>query len=159
MSYFGIPDDFLESSIKDNVLFLFSIFHGFLVAFTVIPWWMWVVLVLATLFCVFAYFGDGRFRLVAIALTTIFVPWAIYNCFHLGSAMAAVQENFNVLADGCETPDPQAVYIVPTFYQGNAVVVPVDSKTNKVIGGFFVKDISDGKCLIKNMKVGRIISE
>ncbi|MES2006972.1 MAG: hypothetical protein V4436_02575, partial [Patescibacteria group bacterium] len=72
-----------------------------------------------------------------------------------GGYLASTQTSYFVLASDCTKElDSSLTYVVPNFYAGSAVVVPIDAD-KRIMGKFFLKD-TEG-CVLEKKDIGHIL--
>ncbi len=155
-AYFGIPSAFIESSLKENVLYFFQLFNLWKSVVVLITWWMWVIFIVAVLVIIFFYFSHYIIRKMIIFAGLALAILLLLASYNFGGSWAADRTNFYILPHGCLTVDQKETYLIPTLYDGKAVLVPFDENTRRLKDGFMVKDISELPCMIETKEVGRI---
>jgi hypothetical protein len=53
VSYFGVPSNFVEASIKQNILYFFNLFQLTFVIVGLMKWWMFIAVALAVIVILF----------------------------------------------------------------------------------------------------------
>lgn len=156
LSYFNIPSSFLESSLKDNIIYFFILFK---VAFSIIRllnWWLLLVLLPFILVWAILYnpYSWRRFIYMFVPILLLVSLWFSYD---FGYKLASYNENFNIVDSECVSLDKNVVYIIPDIYDTKLILVPVDKATNKLKDGFFVKNSAEINCAVGYQHIGKII--
>ncbi len=156
-SYFGIPANFIEPSIRDNIIFFFSLFQLAQNVAGVLPLWIWIVLgVLALIIwflVAFRVISGVIISLMLIALTGL----SLFGFHNFGEALAKSAVEFPVLPTGCLPAEKNITYIIPAYYQTTALIVPIYTDTNKLTGGFLPRESSELNCEIQKKQIGQIL--
>lgn len=156
LSYFNIPSGFIESSLKDNIIYFFILFKATFTVISLLKGWLLVGITLFTLVCAifFTPYHWRRFIYVCVPLLLLAFVWFSYD---LGYKLASYSESFNVVDSQCVGLDKDTLYIIPDIYDTKLVLVPIEKATNKMRGGFFVKNSTEVNCVIGYQYIGKII--
>jgi len=155
ISYFGISSSFIESSIKDNILYFFDLFQIVVIFIGQLKWWVALILILPVVIIVDLCKRNSRWRKFFNILLIILFISSLYFSYKLGGKIAEVNTNYMTVDANCVNYNKEYRYIIPDIYQGNIILVPINHE-NKIIGGYIVKDSSSLNCLISNVNVGII---
>lgn len=147
-SYFNIPPNFIEASITDNIIYFYDLIKLIFGIIFTINWWQWVMIIFT--FFMIALFYSHR---AIIAIMSLVLLFCFYN---LGWFFASIHKDFYVLSD-CLSIDSYKSYIIPTFYQGKAILISYDEKNKKMKASFLVKDIFELGCTIEQKEIGRMV--
>lgn len=153
-SYFNIPSSFIESSIKENIIYFFQLFQLASGVVGLMKWWMWIVAILAILIITFFYNFSNYKKIIALC-GTLLLGLLLYGSYGFGTLIAKSTTEFYVPAEQCASLDVNNSYIIPSFYGGRVVLIPID-KTRKMSGDILVKDISELGCTIEKKYIGTI---
>jgi len=155
-SYFNLPANFVEASIQKNITYFFDLLSLAQHVAGSMRWWVWLVVIAATLLILFAYFSYQGFKLLQFGATVLLFAmlWGSYN---YGWQVASNTTEFYVPASTCKTIGPDEKYIVPAFYEGNAIFVPYDKDTHKMYGNFIMKEVSGLNCGLEKESAGKIL--
>jgi len=158
-SYFGLPSNLIEPSIRDNIILFFSLLKGFIGMLAALPILGWLTL-LSPLFILIAlmFFFHIHDFVVKIAIALILV-YSLFVFYNLGESLAKTTKEFNVISGECITQKENIVYIVPAFYQTSALVVPVKSDSRIIAGSFFIKEPLGVECEVKKETIGQIYKQ
>ncbi|EKE11117.1 MAG: hypothetical protein ACD_15C00137G0014 [uncultured bacterium] len=151
-TYFNIPSSFIEVSIKDNVIYFFQLFQLATNIAGLMSLWMWIIIVVVM--AIIFLFYDYSFILNVIVL--FFAGLVLWQSYGFGRLIAANTSSFYALSDDCLITREDSLYIIPNFYQGAAILIPISKNNNKIIGNFLIKDISSLGCAIERKEVGKI---
>lgn len=154
--YFGIPKSFVEASLKENIIFFyeFSIIAQGIAS--LLSWAIWILLFLSALIIVllYLYYDFWRSYFTVMGILSLFI--ILMGFFNYGKFLASAIPEFLVPSPDCSLVKNDARYIVPIVdISGQAVFVPID-QTNKLIGGFFVKNISNESCKLEVQNIGKL---
>jgi hypothetical protein len=155
ISYFGIPSNFIEPSIRDNIIFFFTLIKGMVDVFIATPFLYGTILLLIVVFVVFTILNKIPKILVLIA-TGFLLIISIFAFYNLGGLLAQTAETFPVLSN-CLPGKDNVTYIVPAFFQTTAIIIPVTTDTHKIIGSFFLKEAPGSDCEIQNKMIGKVL--
>lgn len=153
-SYFGIPSNFIEASIKENIIYFFQLLQIASEVAGIMGWWMWIVIILAV--CVVLYLSNHRYQWVVSSLGAILLGVLLWGSYNFGELIAANTTNFYVLPSKCASINGDGSYIIPSFYDGKAILVSIDRDNKRTEGGFLIRNISDLLCEMKQEEIGRI---
>ena len=153
-SYFNIPSSFIESSIKENIIYFFQLFQLASSVAGLMKWWMWLVAILAILIITFFYNFSGYRKVIALC-GTLLLGYLLYGSYNFGILLAKNTSTFYVPAQNCSSLDKNTSYIIPNFYQGKAILVSVDNN-KKLTGSVLVKDLSEPGCSTELKYIGLI---
>ena len=155
--YFGIPIDYLEASLVANTVYVHMLLHAFWSAFALITPIGWLVIGATSLFILvgsyFYFFKANK------AVSWLFITAALlfaWQSVEFGENIARSVTGFYVPAEGCISGVKDERYIIPAFYQGKAILVPIDLD-NKMTGGFLIRDPAELDCKLKFEEIGRIV--
>lgn len=154
-SYFGIPTAFIESSIKDNVLYLFFMYNIITSVVGSFDWLLWVLFVFTLLLIVGPIFFWKHYPKVLLLVSAIIIVFVTLYISKFGAYVARLSETFAVPSPECNLK-PHDSYIVPVFYQGKAIIVPYDQATNKMKGAFIISSLSDTNCRLEYKNIGKL---
>ena len=153
-SYFGIPSNFIEASIKENIIYFFQLFQIASSVAGVMRWWMWIVVVLSI--GVVLYLSNFKYKTVASVLGTLLLVVALWNSYNFGSLIAKNTTNFYILPQDCISIENGKSYIIPSFYDGKAILIPINYD-KKMAGGFSIKSVSELPCELEQKEIGKVI--
>lgn len=158
--YFGIPYNFVESSITVNVVYAFSLSHLVLSmagAFFAERSVQITLVVAVAIFIGYIYIRKSiyiyRPKGILPGLLFILAIVFLWQSVRFGTFLAKMEGSYYVLPVACGDLDKNLTYIVPNFYDGKALVVPVDAD-KKMVGTFFVQDVSTPVCQLKFEYIG-----
>lgn len=117
-------------------------------------WWMWGVVVLAVVIITFFYNFSGHKKFISLC-GTLFLGYLLYGSYNFGMLLAKNTSEFYVPTQNCLTLENSTNYIIPNFYQGKAILIPIDG-SRKMIGSFIVKDFSELECETERKYIGQI---
>lgn len=162
LGYFNVPSNFVNTSLTNNIIFFFQIFQvGKVLASSL------GVMTCALLFMTFAtwviailglYWSSKKMKIgleVAAAILCLVGLWSFYN---LGISSAENQETFFIAKSECilKEKDASTDFAAVGYYGGSAILVPYEPKTQKMKGGFMIRDLATMPCKLISTKIGRI---
>lgn len=150
-SYFGIPQSFIEASLRANILYFFVLFKEFQIVAPDLTWTTWASLVFIVGAIVAVFFLSKRFKKSMLLVSFIIALMFVNTFFKFGVSRAASQTNFLVPSSECA----DSLYIIPIIYDGRAVMIPI-SENNKLKEGFVVRDIAGMACKLVRKEVGLV---
>ena len=156
ISYFGISTSFLESSLKDNIIYFFQLFKVIFSLFGLINAW-YLLIIVPVILMISIFYNPYSWRKVAYFVSPILLLLFLWFSYDFAYKLASYTESYYVIAPECINSDKEAIYIIPDIYDSKLILVPVDKATNRMKGGFFVKNSSDINCIISYQKTGKII--
>lgn len=151
-SYFNIPSNFIEFSIKENIIYFFQLFQLALTIVGVMKFWMWIVVLVGAIIIAILCFFDYAYEII---FTSILIGGTLVGSYYFGNYLAINTGTFYILSSDCQSIG-QEKYIIPTFYNDKAIFVSID-KNNKLGNGLIVKEISSLDCKIEQENIGKII--
>jgi len=155
ISYFGIPASFIESSIKENILYFFDLFQTIIIFIGQLKWWVALILILPIVIIIDFCKNDSRWRKLFNTLLIILFVSSLWFSYKLGGKIAEVNTSYMTVDANCVNYNEDYRYIIPDIYQGDIILVPINTD-NKIIGGYMIKDSSSLNCLITNINIGAI---
>ena len=153
-SYFNIPANFIEASLKENIIYFFGIFQLASAIVGLMRWWMWVVVILAALIILFLFSLHSAWRSFFSFCGVLLLGYFLYGSYNFGTLLAKSTSEFYVLSSNCNSLEKD-LYVIPNFYQGKAILVTIDS-AKKMTGDVLVKDLSELGCSTKKQYVGQL---
>ena len=157
-SYFGIPPNMIEPSIRDNIIYFFDLFKVMGQVAGALSFWTWIGIgVIAIIIWFLAVFQMIRGALLFILLAVLTGSSLLFS-YNLGTEIAKGTTNFRTVPTGCLPADEDITFIVPAFYQTTALIVSVHTDTNRLTGGFYPREASELGCELKRQEIGRISS-
>lgn len=154
-SYFNIPSNLIEASIRENIIYFFQLFQLASAVAGLMKWWMWAVVILTGLIIFFFFsFHSGWRKFISFCGILLF-GYLLYGSFNFGMVLAKNTVEFYVPASNCASLDKDTTYVIPNFYQGKAILVPIDI-SKKMSGSILVKDLSELGCATERKYVGQI---
>ena len=153
-SFFSIPSDFVEASIKDNIVYFFTLFKVAEEVAGVLKWYVWAMLIFTILIVGFVYTFNYTYKRLITALGTLILIFFLINSYNFGNALAKNSILFLVPDVGCSGIS-NGPYIIPGISNNQVILVPID-KNNKMLGGFIVKNIPDLGCKLEYKSIGLI---
>ncbi|MFA5652026.1 MAG: hypothetical protein WC933_01560 [Candidatus Paceibacterota bacterium] len=148
-SYFNIPTSFVNASIKENVVFLYTLAKAIItLAGTIGVWWFAIV---PSIILIIALLEKG-----IVFMATVLLLLSVFWFYGFGAKIAQNDIYFYTIDKSCVTATSSDKYIIPLMKDNISVIVPI-SKDNKMTGEFFVKDTSNLSCKIEYKNIGNII--
>lgn len=154
ITYFNVPTDFIEVSLRQNILFALSAWQ--LVWLFLLSLGNLLLLALPLLclliFITFRYrklISFDAFCAVALLLILIGLHW-------FGQALAAGKSAHYTLAENCSMDSEDTGYVIVTFYEKSAVLVPYEKNNNLLRGGFRVVSLEQENCTIDYKNIGSL---
>lgn len=154
-SYFNIPSSFIESSIKENIVYFFQLFRLASVVVGFMKWWMWAVVILAVLVIIFLFYSHSFWKKTISFCGILLLSYLLYGSYNFGILLAKNTIAFYVPSQNCASLEKDTQYIIPNFYQGKAILVPVNND-KKMTGSVLVKDLSESGCATEIKYIGLI---
>lgn len=156
ISYFGIPSNFIESSLKDNIVYFYNLFQVISTVFGLMKWWTLLGLISIGVMIFFLYWGHYRFKQILSFVGTFILILLLRGTYDFGNLLAANSTTFLTLPDDCqfESAGTSTRYIIPTLFETNAVLVPYGVDDHKIHPGFLLRAASDIPCAIERKEVG-----
>lgn len=158
-SYFHIPSNFIEPSIRDNVLFFFALMHGFFQGFDRLSLGTLIGLGILVFLNFFLFFLLKRkfaliYKIIIIIFISSFTVVSLFLANNFGDSVAKSQKDFLVIPDGCLPIEGNVTYIIPSYYQDLALIISKDREGGKLTNSFIAKNISDLNCTLVRTAVG-----
>lgn len=148
LSYFNIPDSFIEFSIRVNTVYAFNFVKLFWGIISMMTWWLILIVVVGTLVL-------SAFKRFFKFLVMLLVVISLLSSFNFGYFIAKNQTNFLMPAFGCPSIPSEKTYIIPDLYDGKTILVPIDEH-RKMTGSFLVKQATDLQCELGRKEIGKI---
>jgi len=154
-SYFGIPSSYLESSITQNFVYFFQLFQLASAVAGAMKWWMWLVIILGALTILFIYASHFIWQKIISFVAILLLCLMLYGSYNFGTLLGQSTPEFYVPVAGCVSLDQNTKYIIPSFYQGKAILVSI-TESNTLAGSVLLKDLSELGCATEHKTVGLI---
>lgn len=154
-SYFGIPSKYIESSIKENIIFFFQMFRLAKDVAGFMKWWVWIMLVVAITVIFLLYNSEAWYRKILNVLGIMALLFLLYGTYNFGVLLGKTNTVFYVLGPECVSVEKPESYVIPDLTQDKLILIPID-ENRKILGGFLIKDTSDIPCKIEMKYVGPI---
>jgi len=157
LSYFNIPQSFVQASLSSNIVFFYQYGTAILSLLGGFHWYVYVAagfffLVAAALYyIIFDY--NKRLKNALVAALIIILLFYLGTFFKLGGIIASNQTNF-VVPSNC-TIGSAYTYIIPSTDGSQTILVPID-QNNKMIGGYLVRSTTDLPCTFLWKEIGRV---
>lgn len=157
ISYFRIPASSINASIVENTLFFFGILQGLLELHKstdgrlTIAFFFFIGLLFYGInkrFKTSSNVRDIQIGVVAIILLFLFQNFGLF--------IAQQRYAFETLSPGCPLVEEGKFYIIHSIHDGNAIVTPVDARTQKMDGGYKNLNVIDIPCSIVSRGVGKV---
>jgi len=159
ISYFNIPSSFIESSLRDNIVYFFDLFKVIsTITFNIvisIKWWL--LLIVPVVLIIAAFWDPYHWRKTKYLFLPILLLISLYFSYDFGNKLASYNENYNIVSPECINMDKENIYIIPDIYDTKLILIPIDKKTNKIKNGYLVKNSTDLNCIVERQHVGRVI--
>ena len=153
--YFNVPSNFIEASLKDNIIYFYQLFILTKGVAGMVKWWSWAIIIVIALIiivlCYLSSFARGWFTVMG----TVVLFLVLMGFYNFGHFLAANTDTFLIPSASCPSIGQSTTYIIPVIDNGQAVLVPID-QNNNIIGGFLVKNLTDLSCGIEYKNVGLI---
>ena len=156
-SFFNIPYNYIEFSIKDPIVFFFDLSRLIANISSQITGWTWIVIVFMLLILLVLFFFSriGRWIITtAFIVLVIYLPFGFYE---FGNFLASASTSFYTTPSKCIPGATGTLYIAPTLFEGKVVFVPIDPTTHKLNNGLLVRDTSSLTCQLEKKEIGRIL--
>ena len=148
-SYFNLPVSFVDASIKENIVFLYTLASAFILIAKFIGYWWFAIVPIMIL--IVALYEKG-----IVLVATILLLTSVFWFYGFGTKIAQNNTYFYTIDKSCITSTSTDKYIIPLMKDNIFVVVPIN-KDNKMTGEFFVKDTSNLFCNIEYKNIGNIV--
>jgi hypothetical protein len=155
-SYFNIPPSFIEASIRANVIYYFQLFTIIGEVAGLFKWWQWSITIGAIIIVVMACYVESIYRNIVFIIGIFFLFLTLWGSVSIGSFLAKNIPTFLVPSSTCYGIGEDKSYIIPVIYDNDAILIPIDTSTLKMTGGFIVKDIPTMSCKLEYKNVGLI---
>jgi hypothetical protein len=151
--FFNIPSNLIEFSIRENVVYFYNLITAF--AHAPLLWVPLALIIVVTIFTLFYKVSSRLKKLLSIfGVTALFVILLGFHDF--GKNLAAITDDFYTIPADCLPTKIDTMYIVPNMYEAKLILVPINTTTKKMEGGFIMKDATELNCVIKREKIGKI---
>jgi len=154
VSFFGIPSNFVEASIKQNILNFYILFQLTFAIFDMMRWWMIIAVMLVVAIVLFLSRYNSRYKFVLSIFGSGILILLLWGSYVFGGLIASNSNNFFVPSDDCILAGTSTKYIIPAFYDTKAILVPYDQNSHKILSGFMLKETSDLSCLLQRKSTG-----
>jgi hypothetical protein len=154
-SYYHIPYDYIDVSLKENIILFFQLFQAAKTIAAGLNWWIWLTFIIIFLALIFyyssSYIGSKIITGLAVILAFLLLPAS----YKFGGFVAANTSVYWVLSSECHSFDNADSYIIPRIYNGTAVMVPIDADTKKIKDAFITKNVSELGCTLEHRDIGK----
>lgn len=156
-SYFNIPANFIEVSLRHNIVYFYRLFSSAMLIAGIMQWWMWVVVIFAILTIIFLYNFDSIIYKILRGIFIIILLIILIKSFDFGYQLAKNTSSFYFIPSICVSGNEENWYIIPIIHDQNAVIVSVDKISNRMSNGFIVRDMADLGCVIEQNEIGKVV--
>lgn len=154
VSHFGIPSDFVEASLRGNIIYFFNLFQiGFGVV-GAMSWWALVAVAIVVTIILLMCWGDYRYKYFFSICGTAILGLFLWGSYSFGGFMASHTGSFFTLSENCSFESTSTRYIIPAFFDTKAILIPYDVNNRKLEEGFMVREASEIPCPIQRREVG-----
>ena len=154
-SYFNIPANYIEFSIKNPILFFFDFSKLILVVLSQISGlaWLGIIIGILVILALFMFSKIARWIIILGAILLVaYLPFGFYN---FGTFLATMSTNFYTASSNCIPGATGDRYIAPTLFDTKAIFVPID-ENNHLKNGLLVREVSTLTCQLEKNEIGRI---
>jgi hypothetical protein len=157
LSYFNIPPTFVQASLSSNIIFFYQFITTTLSLLGSFHWYVYAaaafffVVIVALYYLIFQYSKPLKNTFVAIGIIILLSYLGTF--FGLGSLIASTQTSY-IVPVNCSV-GPAYAYVVPLTDENQTILVPID-QSNKMTGGFLVRNTADLSCTFENKPIGKI---
>lgn len=157
LSYFGVPSHLVEASIVTNTVYLRQIGEGIVLAIKQSPFgFVGLLILFGLVYWLFTFkFNAKEMRGIRNSLLIMLALFTLYTAHSFGFKLAESTTGFTTLYDCSEISSSTTKYIVPAIRGNSVVAVPINNE-NKMIGGFYLKDMSAINCKLEWKELGKI---
>lgn len=155
--YFNIPPNFLDSSLSDNIIFFFQLVTLSQYAAGQLGLLAWIVVIVVFGGVWFIYHSNKFWRFIIGSVGTVLFFLILLGSYSFGKLIASTSTSFWIPSSDCQSIGKDNKYIVPQFFQSQAIFIPID-QNNKMVGGFIVKTLADLNCKLEFKNIGRVVN-
>lgn len=156
-SYFNIPYNYIEFSIKQPIVFFFDLSRLILDISSHVTIGAWLGIGLAALVVLALFFFSKVGRWIITAGFIVFAVYLPFGFYRFGGFLGSISTSFYTASSSCILGSSERLYIAPTFFEGNIVFVPVDVTTHKLKNGLLVKETPSLLCQLEKKEIGKIL--
>lgn len=156
-SYFFIPSNFIEVSIRENIIYFFNLSQiagGILSSFN---FWKYFSLIILLLSLWIFYIISNFTKKIFLILVFILSVFLLYGSYNFGIFWAETRIEYYVIPNECLSLDNDMKYIIPTFFETKAIVIPIDENNRNINNSILIKEIADINCEIKKENTGVVV--
>ncbi len=157
VSHFGIPSDFVEASLRGNIIYFFNLFQIGFGVIGAMNWWALIAIALVVTIILLMCWGNYRYKYFFSICGTAILGLFLWGSYSFGGFMASQTGRFFALSENCSFESTSTRYIIPTFFGTKAILLPYDMDNQKIQEGFLVREVSEMPCLIQQLGVGAVV--
>src|SRR5680860_762279 len=110
ISYFNIPSSFIESSIKENILYFFQLFQASLSIIGSIKWWAFLLTMLPIVLIIELCNRNSSWRKFWNTVLIILFILSLWFSYIFGGKIAEYNQDFLVVESGCASLNKEYIY-------------------------------------------------
>ena len=156
-SYFFIPPNFIEVSIRDNIIYFFTLTQIATGVAKSLTFWIWILLIMLTLIIWIFYILSNFTKKIFLVFILILVIFSLRWSYSFGNLWAETRTTYHTIPEGCLSVEDEIKYIIPFFYGTKAIIISIDEDNRNIAGSFLVREVADLDCEIKQEDIGKII--
>lgn len=154
ISHFGVPSDFVEASLRGNIIYFFSLFQIGFGVIGALSWWVLVAIAIVVIIILFMRWSSYWSRYFFSICGSVVLCLLLWGSYSFGSFTASHTGNFYTLSEDCSFESTSTRFIIPAFFNTKAILVPYDVNTRKLQEGFMVREASEIPCPLQQRDVG-----
>lgn len=155
-SYFNIPYNYIEFSVKDPIVFFFDFSRLIGAISGQIGLWNWVAIGAAALVLLGLFFFSRVMRWLITFGFIAFVIYLPFGFYNFGNLLASAATSFYTAPSACIPGATEELYIAPTLFEGKVVFVPVATSTHQLKNGLLVRETSALTCQLEKKEIGKV---
>ncbi len=155
-SFFNIPYNYIEFSIKDPIVFFFDLSRLIASICSQITEWAWFGIVVTFLVLLVLFFFNKVTRWLIVAGLIALVVYLPFGFYRFGNFLASASTSFYTAPSTCIPGATEDLYIAPTLFEGKVVFVPIATSTHQLENGLLVRETSALTCQLEKKEIGKI---
>lgn len=156
--YFGIPRNYIESSLVANITFFWATVVSPLGKLLISNWFMYALIAI----CLIIFYSSLHrfFKRSLVVFVTVVALIGVYKAYPLGMKLAKGNQSFYEFSEACSplaTSTENYKYIGPVTFEDKVVMVPVNA-SGTLRSGFRVIDLTTTTCLLERRSEPVVVS-
>lgn len=156
-SHFDVPSDFVDASLKANIIQFFELFRLAQALAGLMRWWLWIVIIVIAIIIFFVCYLSPKWSTALAIAAIVLLGLSLVKWYSFGNLWAKTKLTYTIIAESCPSIGPEKLYVMLGSNEWKGVFVPVEATTDKLLGGYLIKDVADLGCKFEEKNIGVLV--